>query len=380
MIKIADIIEEALVGGPQIRMVSFAEKLIDKADIVLVIPKKNSKELIKKCTSLNVKYKALHINKLSKNIFNIIIYFLSFIYEVFFLAKYISKERFDLIHVSGGVWQVKGIIVAKILRIPVVWHINDTFMPKIIRLLFKWFSSLPDAYVFASSKSKDYYGRYINANIPSYIIPATVDTSKFDPHTKIENKEKLKISKKKLTVGTVANISPVKGIDKIIEVANYFKDNDDIEFIIIGQVPKTQSKYFNRLSKRIKTYNLKNIHFKNFKEDIRPFLRIIDIYLCTSYAESSPISIWEAMSMEKAIISNNVGDVPKYIQNNHNGILINKNETNEIINGLKFLIKNKEKRKSYGIKARETCKKNLETRIFADHQLQVFEKLVINKR
>ena len=30
--------------------------------------------------------------------------------------------------------------------------------------------------------------------------------------------------------------------------------------------------------------------------------------------------------MEKAIISNNVGDVPKYIQNNHNGILINKNE------------------------------------------------------
>ena len=26
--------------------------------------------------------------------------------------------------------------------------------------------------------------------------------------------------------------------------------------------------------------------------------------------------------MEKAIISNNVGDVPKYIPNNHNGILI----------------------------------------------------------
>ena len=71
-----------------------------------------------------------------------------------------------------------------------MWHINDTFMPKIIRLLFKWFSSLPDAYVFASSKSKDYYGRYINVNIPSYIIPATVDTSKFDPHTKLENKEK----------------------------------------------------------------------------------------------------------------------------------------------------------------------------------------------
>ena len=113
---------------------------------------------------------------------------------------------------------------------------------------------------------KDYYGRYINVNIPSYIIPATVDTSKFDPHTKLENKEKLNISKKKLTVGTVANISPVKGIDKIIEVANYFKDNDGIEFIIIGQVPKTQSKYFNRLSKKIKTYNLKNIHFKNFKE------------------------------------------------------------------------------------------------------------------
>ena len=92
MIKIADIIEEALVGGPQIRMISFAEKLIDKADIVLVIPKKNSKELIKKCTSLNVKYKTLHAKQAFQNIFNIIIYFLSFIYEIFFLAKYISKS------------------------------------------------------------------------------------------------------------------------------------------------------------------------------------------------------------------------------------------------------------------------------------------------
>ena len=55
--------------------------------------------------------------------------------------------------------------------------------------------------------------------------------------------------------------------------------------------------------------------------------------------------------MEKAIISNNVGDVPKYIQNNHNGILINKNETNEIINGLKFLINNKEKKKNLWYKS-----------------------------
>ena len=59
--------------------------------------------------------------------------------------------------------------------------------------------------------------------------------------------------------------------------------------------------------------------------------------------------------MQKAIISNDVGDVPLYINNNINGILVKNNRIQEYITALETLINDKEKIKNYGINARNTC-------------------------
>ena len=45
---------------------------------------------------------------------------------------------------------------------------------------------------------------------------------------------------------------------------------------------------------------------------IRSLLNQSDIYVCSSNYESSPVSIWEAMSMELPIVSTDVGDLSKY--------------------------------------------------------------------
>ena len=44
------------------------------------------------------------------------------------------------------------------------------------------------------------------------------------------------------------------------------------------------------------------------KTYVRQLISIIDIYICSSDNEVSTWSVWEAMSMEKAIISTDVGD------------------------------------------------------------------------
>ena len=35
-----------------------------------------------------------------------------------------------------------------------------------------------------------------------------------------------------------------------------------------------------------------------------------------------PLSVWEAMSMEKAIVSTDVGDIKKFINNGNNGLVV----------------------------------------------------------
>ena len=82
--------------------------------------------------------------------------------------------------------------------------------------------------------------------------------------------------------------------------------------------------------------------------------------------------------MQKAVISNSVGDVPLHITSGINGILIKNNDINAHINALKLLINNKELRKNYGIKARKTCQKYLETSICSNQQFEIFKKVIEN--
>ena len=46
-----------------------------------------------------------------------------------------------------------------------------------------------------------------------------------------------------------------------------------------------------------------NIYFINSRRDVRPLLKRFDIYVCSSDNEASPLSVWEAMSMKKPIVS-----------------------------------------------------------------------------
>ena len=87
------------------------------------------------------------------------------------------KYNIDLIHVSGGSWQIKGIIVGKLLKIPTIWHINDTYMPWIILKVFKLLNTYVDGFIFASRKSLLTY--QIKKKIFFNLIPSTLDTNFF---------------------------------------------------------------------------------------------------------------------------------------------------------------------------------------------------------
>ena len=67
-----------------------------------------------------------------------------------------------------------------------------------------------------------------------------------------------------------------------------------------------------------------NIFFIGQKNNIYDYLNISELYVCSSNYESSPISIWEAMSMNLPIISTKVGDLTRVIINGQNGYIIEK--------------------------------------------------------
>jgi glycosyltransferase involved in cell wall biosynthesis len=379
--KVANIIEEGKVGGPQIRVMRVASAISENVETTVVIPEENSEKYRRLLEIHGVNYKTFPLSRITKELKVLLRYVFFSGYEIYQLYKYFKKNNFDLIHVSGGSWQYKGAIAGKLAKKKVIWHLNDTYMPGLFKLMFKFFSKNADAFIFASERSKKYYESFIHTDKPEFIISAPVDTSLFSLESNIDEICVSDFSKKgKYVVGTVSNINPIKGLDVFIKAAAEInKHVENIEFIIIGPVYKNQNKYFLELKALAENLHVKNITFIGAQDDVRPWLKLFDVYLCTSNAESSPISVWEAMSMSKAIISTDVGDVPKYIKNGVSGEIVPVKDDASIAIKVIELFYDKEKRKLYGGNARKTAKENLTIEVCSKMHLLAYNAVTDSK-
>ena len=156
-IRIANIIEEGRLGGPQTRMTLVASALSENIKTTFIFPKKDSKEFQERCDNIGINYYLFSFTRISRNWFSIFKYIILFPYEVIKLSKYLKKNSFDIVHLSGGSSQFKGIIAAKLAKIKVVWELNDTYAPLFVRSIFYLLSRLANSFVFASNRTKDYY-------------------------------------------------------------------------------------------------------------------------------------------------------------------------------------------------------------------------------
>ena len=103
----------------------------------------------------------------------------------------------------------------------------------------------------------------------------------------------------------------------------------------------------------------------------------MDIYVCTSKNESSPLSVWEAMSMKKPIVSTDVGDVSKYIKHDVNGYIVKANNTIELAKSIKKLIEEPKLRKKFGKRSRQIAKKNFNLKVCRNLHLNAY-KMIFN--
>ncbi len=79
--------------------------------------------------------------------------------------------------------------------------------------------------------------------------------------------------------------------------------------------------------------------------------------------------------MEKAIVSTDVGDVSKFITNDHNGFFVKGGDVNMFVNYIKKLIDNKTLRHNVGKSAREIVKQKFSLSICRDNHLEMYQKI-----
>ena len=250
-------------------------------------------------------------------------------------------------------------------------------MPKFILLIYKLLYPLTTSIIYASKKSSILYKNFNKK--PCVIIPSTLDINYFQKKNLIK-KPSLYYNDKILI--NISNISPVKNIVCLLKcVFEIKKKINDINLLIIGETFKTQLRYKKKILNLIDHLNLiNNVSFLGYQRDVRSLLSQSDIYVCSSNYESSPVSIWEAMSMELPIVSTDVGDLSQYIINHKNGYIVDKNDHISMSKNIIKILSNKDLKNSMGKLNRTIAKNNFSLDIISKKTNNFYDQTINLKR
>lgn len=375
--KIATVTEEGRFGGPERWISSVSGKLKDFGfDQIVIFPTLDSDRFYEELNLQKIETRRIALHRLTKEKTHLIKFILLFFPEIVLLYKLFKKEGVDIVHCNNS-WQFKGVIAGKLAGKKVVWHLHETSTPFFAKIVFKLLASyFCDTFITAGTRVKSYYlngPRFAQKQIVE--IQAPVDTALFDPEKVV--KDPVRAVYAGLKIVTVGNINPTKGVEYFIEMASILNQRyDNLSFFVVGPHLDSQRVYSDKIVGLMKKYDLKNLHFCGSSENIPSILKAADVYVCSSIAEASPISVWEAMSMGKAIVSTDVGDVAKFIKDGVSGYIVPIKNALAMAEKVELLIENTALRKKVGKNARKIAVKNLDVDICTKKQAEFYREIM----
>jgi len=400
VIRVANIIEDGRLAGPQVRITEVSKAIgsLDKIKYInsshrgvicnsqpakiettVIFPKHESEVFKNRLLEYEISYIQLPIYRLSKKIKYLLQYTLWFFIEIFLLWRVLKTKGFNVAHISGGSWQIKGVIAGKLAGCRVLWHLNDTKMYVPVRFIFRILSGwFVDGFILSANKVHEYYLKSFRQSDKkkSFLIMPPVNCKHFDSKN-IASKSPFS-SRNTIKIATVANINPLKGLEYFIKMAYRLNSlyPNQLEFYIVGPCYDSQIKYFYDLKGLADRYNLDNLFFLGQITDIKKVYFYTDIYICSSLTESGPMSLFEAMSMGKSVISTDVGDVKNILIHGENAFIVPPGDDSELVQYTIQLIDNPDLRKEFGRKSRTIAEEKLDVLIAAQRHIEAYQSIM----
>ncbi len=148
-------------------------------------------------------------------------------------------------------------------------------------------------------------------------------------------------------------MSPIKGLETLIRAAARLRSLErPVHLVVLGPVFASQKAYHATLTRLVTELGVANLSFVGARSDVRALLKRFDIYVCSSLAESSPVSVWEAMAMARPVVSTDVGDVPRHVEDGKAGYIVGVGDHEAMAERLALLCADPDMRRRQGETAR----------------------------
>ncbi len=276
------------------------------------------------------------------------------------IKQIIEDFQPHIVHTHASKAGALGRKAAYNMHVPVIVH---TFHGHVFDAYFSKFQSnfyinlerrlatKSDAIITLSENQKyDIIHKYkICSEDKSHIIPLGFDLTKFQEDYEYKRsfyRCKYQIKDDEVAIGIVGRLVPIKNHQLFVEAIKelYFKSSVNIRAFIIGdgetksQIQSLLRKYHIPYSEG--TENPKTVVFTSWEKDVDYANAGMDIIALTSLNEGTPVSLIEAQSANKPIITTNVGGIKNIVIENETALIADVNNTEEFISKLRLLVEN----------------------------------------
>jgi len=229
----------------------------------------------------------------------------------------------DVMHAHEFAMNIYGSVLSLVTRIPIITtvHGKNYYGDKWRRRLAYRFAARRSTMVAVSEDLKGFLMQRIGIH-PNRIrvVYNGIDLQTYkvnDSNNAI--RDELGISPDQPIIGTVGNLFAVKGQSYLLRacksIANHFPN-----FVLLVAGAGEELVMLEQQANILGISG--NVKFLGFREDVPSLLQAMDVFVLPSLSEGLPLSILEAMAMQKPVVASNVGGIPEVVQDGMTGCLV----------------------------------------------------------
>lgn len=270
------------------------------------------------------------------------------------LIRTLRRDPVDILHAHKFGSNAWGAAIAPLARVPaLVAHEHSwAFEGRPVRRLVDRHLIARSADVIVAVSAEDRRRMSSVEHIPPEMIEL-IPNGIPDPAPAAERgdvRAELGIAPGAPVIGTVATLRPYKAVDVLIRAtALLVADHPDLRVLVAGGDEGTDTSVRAGLGELVAELGLEdNVDLLGFRDDVASVIDAMDVGVCCSDFEGSPLSVMEYMEEAKPVVATIVGGIPDLVTEGINGLLVPRRDHRRLAEAIGSLLSDPDRRAEMG--------------------------------
>ncbi len=372
-IRVMSVLFEDRYGGPQKRVIQIAKILSNYGvKTILCLPegRGNTADIAKEA-GIEVQRVAFERIPRPQELEKVLVWVSFLLRDVWRFIRLFRRVQPEVVHINGAFFLAPA-LAAKLVKVPLVWHLNDTIAPVKIAAVLGSIVRLFATQIVTAAEAVT--AHYRVAHVPHTIIYAPVDTTLYKVIGRIREHQTPRI-------GLIANWSPIKGVEYFVQAVALVREQigNNLEIVFAGAKMTSHTDYCQYVDQLINKLGLCScIHNYGFVPSSADILVGLDVLVLSSTTEACPMVVLEGMATGIPVVATDVGGVrelllcdPLYPA----GIVVPPKNPEAIASAILELLRNPDKATFMGQNGRRLAEECFSLEICAQKHLKIYTNL-----